>query len=241
MWEKCLEKLERLQSIDRQYQAFGAEEHLYMLYPCIPDEVIAEIEEEINIVLPLELRRFYVEVGNGVAGPDYGLSSIYGLRGIRADEPYVDVEILKQKSDRNYLLEEDLTGLVSVVAQGCGHEVCLITSGEKVGKVVYVSGDGYVTETDRNLIDVYQEWLDTELDKFETVETMMRAGASYDEIDEQINKKFSTYNAGDIISSIADVEKPSELFGTMHHKIYSGAEQFPWYEKVLREWQQRNL
>ncbi|MDQ3800087.1 MAG: SMI1/KNR4 family protein [Acidobacteriota bacterium] len=241
MWENCLEKLERLKNLDKQFQVFGAEEHQYILNSPLPDEVIDEIAEEIEIPLPLELKRFYAEVGNGIAGPDYGLIDIYGLRGIRANAPYVDVEALKRKLGRKYLDEGNLSGLVSVVAQGCGHEICLITSGEKVGKVVYVSGDGYVSETDQNLVEYYEKWLDNQLDKFEAVEALMRAGRSYQEIDEEISEKFASYDAGDIISSIADAEKPVELFGTPHHKIYSGAKQFPWYEEVLREWQRRNL
>ncbi|HLM00005.1 MAG TPA: SMI1/KNR4 family protein, partial [Pyrinomonadaceae bacterium] len=207
MWEICLEKLEKLKNLDRQFQVFGAEEHQYILNSPLPDEVIEEIEEEIEIPLPLELKRFYAEAGNGIAGPDYGLTDIYGLRGIRANAPYVDVEALKRKLSRKYLDEGNLSGLVSVVAQGCGHEICLITSGEKAGKVVYVSGDGYVDETDRNLVEYYEKWLDDHLDKFETVEALMRAGRSYQEIDEAVSEKFASYDAGDIISSIADAEK----------------------------------
>ncbi|HLL99792.1 MAG TPA: hypothetical protein VK400_01950, partial [Pyrinomonadaceae bacterium] len=141
----------------------------------------------------------------------------------------------------SYLDENYLSGLVSVAAQGCGHEVCLVTSGEKAGQAVYISGDGYATETGRNLLEYYGEWLENQLDKFETVRRLMLAAASYEEIDEQVRENFDSYDAGDVISSIADAEKPVELFGTRHHKIYHGAVQLPWYEKVLRQWRESNL
>ena len=46
-----------------------------------------------------------------------------------------------------------------------------------------------------------------------------------------------------MIASIADVPKPVELFGDPQHgsRIVHGAIQTPWYEDVLREWQERNL
>lgn len=240
MWENCLEKLERLKNLDRQFQTFGAEEHRYILNETLDEETIEIIEEDIDIPLPLELRRFYSEMGDGVAGPDYGLSRIYGLRGMRAREPYVDAETLHGKLGRYFLKENDLSGLVSIVAQGCGHELCLITTGEEAGKVVSFSGEGHITKTRYTLLEYYEIWLNDHLDKFETVRRLMCAGASYAEIDEEVKKNFDSYDAGDLISSIADAEKPVELFGTRYHKIYHGAKQFPWYEKVLREWQERN-
>ena len=46
-----------------------------------------------------------------------------------------------------------------------------------------------------------------------------------------------------MIASIANVPKPVELFGDPQHgsRIVHGAIQTPWYEDVLREWQERNL
>ncbi|HEY0429912.1 MAG TPA: SMI1/KNR4 family protein [Pyrinomonadaceae bacterium] len=240
MWENCREKLERLKNLDRQCQAFGAEEHRYIVNSRLPDELISDFEEHRYFKIPLELRRFYMEVGNGIAGPGYGLSDIFQLGGFRPHMPYEDVENLKQRDGVDFDISR-LTGVIPIVPEGCGHQVCLIASGEKAGKIIYVSEDGYAQETSKNFAEYYTDWLDGELEKFELVEKMMRAGASYSEISDELQEKSDSLDAGDMIASIADAAKPAELFGTRYHKIYHGAVQFPWYEKILREWQEHNL
>ena len=66
----------------------------------------------------------------------------------------------------------------------------------------------------------------------------MDSGASLAEINQAVRGKFESYDAEDIIVSIADVEKPAALFGNGGNRIYHGATQTPWYEKVLREWRE---
>jgi hypothetical protein len=246
MWNKVVEKLNTLKSLDRQCQAFGAEEHRYVLYPCASADELTTVEQRLSAKLPFELRAFYTEVGNGVAGPYYGLLQAGQLSGYRPGEDYPGVDFYIRVAtedgggpdERGYfeVSHEELAGLLTVMHEGCGHEVCLVTSGPETGKVVYVSADGYIVEKRRNLIDAYHLWLDGEIERFEAVREMMAAGKSY----EEINARFRDHGAGDLISSIADVPKPPELFGAGSHKIYHGATQSPWYKSVLEQWQRRN-
>ena len=69
---------------------------------------------------------------------------------------------------------------------------------------------------------------------------LMSSGATLETIDAQANERFKSYDAEDIIVSIADVEKPAHLFGTGGSRIYHGATQTPWYESVLRDWRKAN-
>lgn len=240
MWEACLEKLARLRNLDRRYQAFGAENHGYVLKPCVSDERVESFESDNNFKLPDELRSFYTQVGNGVAGPEYGLTAMERLDGFHPHLPYKDIATLKQKYGGN-VSRFNLAGLVGIVEHGCGHLTCLVTAGEKVGKIVYVYDGGGAYETEQNFAEYYEAWLDKTIEQFEFIEKMMRDGAPYEEIKEKLLEKYDSYDAGDIISSIADTEKPVELFGTRFVKKYHGALQEPWYAQVLEDWRARNL
>ena len=56
--------------------AFGAEHHRFELGPRLPEVVVAEFEDRHEVELPPEYRRFLIELGNGGAGPGYGLTPL---------------------------------------------------------------------------------------------------------------------------------------------------------------------
>jgi hypothetical protein len=250
MWDDVVSKLKRLKAIDCQCQAFGAETHRYLLRPGLSANAIDPVERRLGVELPRALRDFYTEVGDGVAGPYYGLKPAAELSGYRPAEEYPGIEVFKQAAtaegippdDQGYfeMSHEALGGLLSIIEEGCGHEVCLIASGPRNGNIVYVSADGYVVETETTLVHIYAEWLDREIDRFEAVRSLMSAGKSFEQIQNEMIARFREYNAGDRIASIANVPKPAKMFGEGNHRIYHGATQHPWYETVLQEWQRRN-
>lgn len=242
MWNKILDKLARLKALDRQYQAFGARTHRYHLQPCLSEAAINEVERRRGVALPPALRSFYAAVGDGIAGPDYGLNSADCLKGHRADEPYPGVEVFRQiaaaqgeppdESGYFEMAHRALSGLLSIIDQGCGHQTCLIAAGPKIGRIVYVSADGFVVETDKTLPDIYDEWLNHEIELFETVERLMRAGKTLEQIKSEMIARFKTYDAGNRMTSIADASPPASLDGA--RQVNS------WYESVLADWQRKN-
>lgn len=248
MWEDTFNKVQRLLELDNQLQVFGAERHRYYLADPVEGLTLALAERRLRAILPDELRKFYLNWGDGVVGPHYGLRQIADVEGYRPSEDYTDAATLRARAGENGQANEadeyfeiergELTGLITVIDEGCGHEMCLVTNGPRVGEVVSVSADSYVYETNRTLIQIYEQWVDRELAKFETVKELMDGGASLDEINQEVREKFESYDAEDIIVSIADVEKPAELFGSGGSRIYHGATQTPWYEKVLRDWRE---
>jgi len=149
-------------------------------------------------------------------------------------------DVSESTSEYFEISHDQITGLIVIIEEGCGHETCLVTTGPRAGEVVHVSLEGYVHETGKNLVQTYNEWLDLELGKFELVVGLMRSGATLEEINAAVNEKYESYDAEDVIVSIADVEKPVELFGTGGSRIYHGATQTPWYESVLRAWREAN-
>ena len=250
MWEAVLQKLERLKSLDRQRQAFGAESHAYAFSPRLSASEVEALERDVGAALPEELRTFYTEVGGGGAGPFYGITFAEWLDGYRPGEPYPGVEALRKlATKRGSPPREDgyfatprgaLSGLLSVIDEGCDHKVCVVATGPQAGEVVNVSAEGHVTETGKSFVEYYEAWLDSQLEQFEALEDLMRSGATYEQISKEMRDRFDVYEAGDMIISIADVPKPAHLFWNGGARIYHGATQFPWYESVLKEWQAKN-
>ena len=254
MWGPILAKLERLRALDKQCQGFGAWRHRYRVRPPASAEDIRAAEGRVGVPLPQALRSYYTDVGDGGAGPFYGLLPGRALEGLRPAVPYPGADVLRKldpdagklPSNPDYFEapEEAITGLVAVVEQGCGHRTCLVATpaagGLPVGTVVDVSNDGYVIDTGLTLADLYHQWLDKELTAFEAVRDWMEAGKTFGEIQGHLAARFGRHDAGDRIASIADVRKPESLFGPGGNTRFHGASQFPWYEQVLLEWQANN-
>lgn len=65
--------LERLAEADRNCVVFGASSHRYKLEPRLAEPRVRAWEREHGVELPDEYRAFLLELGNGGAGPFYGI------------------------------------------------------------------------------------------------------------------------------------------------------------------------
>jgi len=70
---QILEKLDTLRRLDAERNIFGASSHDYQLNPCLGETDINSVEDQYTIHLPDDYRNFLLEVGNGGAGPYYGV------------------------------------------------------------------------------------------------------------------------------------------------------------------------
>ena len=73
-----LEKLAKKRELDPDCIGFGVKKHRYELQPPIEESRLVKLERKYGISLPEEYRHFVLEIGNGGAGPSYGLYSIEG-------------------------------------------------------------------------------------------------------------------------------------------------------------------
>jgi len=71
--QTVLEMLKRLRRSDSKRSIFGSAAHDYELQPPLPLSAIEAFEREHGIRLPEDYRYFITEIGNGGAGPYYGL------------------------------------------------------------------------------------------------------------------------------------------------------------------------
>jgi hypothetical protein len=65
--------LDDLDRRDRRRKVFGANGHDYELRPPLPAPVIQAFEMQHSVMMPEDYRYFLTEVGNGGAGPYYGV------------------------------------------------------------------------------------------------------------------------------------------------------------------------
>ncbi|PVD51273.1 SMI1/KNR4 family protein [Terrimonas sp.] len=70
------EKLYQLKKLDSNYSLFGSLKHRYHLNPPISSEKIEKFELRNKISLPNDYKEFLINVGNGGAGPFYGLEPL---------------------------------------------------------------------------------------------------------------------------------------------------------------------
>ena len=73
-------RLKRIRGKLKQVQrikpvGFGWESHRYRLNPPLKEGLLTDFEQTHGVTLPTEFRRFVIEVGDGGAGPAYGLQS----------------------------------------------------------------------------------------------------------------------------------------------------------------------
>lgn len=247
-WADVKTKLDKLKSIDKQ-QAYG----IYHLNPVLDQKEIKKHEDILGVSLPDDLSSFYTTLGNGVAGPWCG---IYPINKIvvdvyNADKPYLGEarlkEIAREKTtfweepDDYQLDDEDFQGLIPIIDLGCGHEIRLISSGENIGTVVYVSVEGTVTEApDKTLFTIYDDWLDTGLNVFKAIEKLIDSDLSMAQIYEKIKDDLNRFDGRDLAVSFMGIKKPKSLFGSEGLKRFHGASQFSWYEEQLRKYRSKN-
>jgi len=70
------QKLELLKNLDKEFSIFGSNAHKYELNPPLSKIELRAIEKEYGCTFPEEYKYFITNIGNGGAGPYYGIFPI---------------------------------------------------------------------------------------------------------------------------------------------------------------------
>lgn len=214
MWASIQTKLEALQALDAQCQVFGAERHRYATGPRLSDAAVAPVESRLGITLPADLRSYYQEVGDGGAGPHYGIV------------PSAQLELIHGR----YLFVSD---------QGSGHRTYLTADRGHIAFQDPDDEEGGYFATGMSFAEFYNDWLDGELAAFNLVIDWIDQGWNAEKIANELAQATGRHDGRDRIVSLIDVPKPVSLFGTPEARIHHAATQFPWYEQQLAAFRQR--
>ena len=77
--------LQFLRDADPNHSVFGANRHRYLFRPRLDEGKAVEFERRYSVRLPEDFRRFFIELGNGGAGPFYGILGLDELIETQAD------------------------------------------------------------------------------------------------------------------------------------------------------------
>lgn len=161
--------LESAREADRGCKQFGAGAHRYRWNPPASEAEVEEFERETGVRLPEEYRNFLLLLGDGGAGPFYGLFSLGEVR------KWLDWEVQPEKKPRLYPgmavpeescetdeeWEECRRGIIPIGSQGDSYFTCLMVSGPDRGRVVYIEdGMSWVFfPREQGFLPWYVRWL----------------------------------------------------------------------------------
>ena len=172
-----LKLLGQAKTKDPDLARFGAYSHQYKLAAPAGEEAIQEFEEQQGIRLPEEYRDFLMLVGNGGAGPYYGL---YGLKALKEDlsdshggvmeEPVIYPKMSEEEWDRMVDPEgrrkgeevHPYAGILPIGTQGCTLMTGLMLAGPYRGQVVYYDEDFCgppFFAREKGFLEWYERWL----------------------------------------------------------------------------------
>ena len=189
--KRITHKLLRLRSLDPELVLFGAEFHGYHLYPPLEGALVTVFERLHNVSLPADYRSFVQRLGDGGAGPYYGLCALGMSLYLDMDYPQ-EMELLvpgrpfpltnayvpENEADRalgyhGYHLQQ---GMVHLCNYGCGVFVNLVVTGPSAGTVwtdarsiqggLY-PGDPSYPGRYISFLEWYEHWMDSSLIQLE--------------------------------------------------------------------------
>lgn len=154
-------KLDRLKESDQDHEVFGSDVHKYNLNPTKTEEELKKFEADNLITLPEEYRAFLLNVGNGGAGPYYGLEPLENGREVDLDDmngnDLIDLskpfqftqhwnvefeemdddnfEAVEHQKIENYYDNKFINGLLRISNFGCGVSMNIVVNGMEKGNI----------------------------------------------------------------------------------------------------------
>lgn len=186
------DQLQELKELDKSYKFFGSGRHQYELHEPLSLNKIDAFEVKFGVKLPKDYVQFLTQIGNGGAGPYYGLerfenslfSNLSFKNGeINPSKPFLftedwNMDVYHEDKEKENELEDEyfddkqLNGTIQLSNFGCGVTLLLVVNGEEYGNVWmdHRCNDGGIcpayqyTKTSRvTFLDWYEAWLEEAL------------------------------------------------------------------------------
>jgi hypothetical protein len=156
---KLQQKVDLLRNADHEFRLFGAAAHRYEFNPCLDEDTLQAFEADHHIALPSDYRQFLLHMGNGGAGPHYGIAMLQQAVILSASDflmqpfPYThfwngmdppdwfardlspdEIEQVGWTLDETaYFADYHRHGTLQLVHEGCGYYSLLVISGPERG------------------------------------------------------------------------------------------------------------
>lgn len=185
-------KFGQLKKLDKNFESFGSAKHRYKLNRTVSESELTDFERSNNINLPIEYREFLMCIGNGGAGPYYGLEPLENGRfvdlGYKDSDELIDLSKpfphtehwnldsgeITDENEEEYFNNKWVNGLLRISNFGCGVSINLVVNGQEFGNVWVddrcnqygIYPDPYFKSEGRlTFLNWYEAWLDEELNK----------------------------------------------------------------------------
>lgn len=190
--ERVKNKLDILGKADQNLKQFGSERHKYKLNSILSESAVSDFENEYAIKLPLEYRSFLKNIGNGGAGPFYGIEKLFDSvfedldykRGkINLTEPFPHSEAWNLNAEnfsdyddfeKTYFDVKHSNGLLRLCNFGCRVYISLVVNGAEYGNMwtddrgndggIYPSSE-LGNKGKVSFLDWYELWFDNSLEE----------------------------------------------------------------------------
>lgn len=179
------ERISRLKEKDKHFRVYGSKSHKYQFRPTLTEDEVSVFEQKYQIKLPEDYRLFLIQIGNGGAGPDYGLSPLEIIHPDDAkpnipfrwsgDEGIKDAEFMKFYDER--------PGVIELVSYGYETDF-LVVNGDSYG-TIWTEYPQWLSPTGKTFIENYKDWLETKL-KYLVIDAEI--DSKIDEIKEGMSK-----------------------------------------------------
>lgn len=176
------QKMPQIHDRDPEYKKFAANKWRYRWPAPASEEMLLAWEEKHQVKLPREYRIFLHYVANGGPGLAYGVLPLEKtiIEGDLRQESTItpemgqkDVDELNARQQAIYDIDDDVDtllffdGLLTVLMQGCGYDICLVVSGKYRGRLLHTDCNlthpfSFISELD--FLTWYERWLDDMLD-----------------------------------------------------------------------------
>lgn len=176
--------LHRLRAADTRFRVFGSQWHRYQLGPVLSEAKLAAFESANGIRLPEDYRGFLSEVGNGGAGPFYGLEPLdpFGRDRSRPFPQVAATDTLSAEESDRLRDRDEYPGVLGFCHQGCAIYSYLVVNGPSYGTIWDGREDFFPTGLTFGVW--YRRWLERALLALENehLVSLLRVGMSRGEV-----------------------------------------------------------
>lgn len=236
--------VDRLRTLDTRRVVFGSSHHAYRFNPPLGREQVDEFEHIHNVSLPVPYRRFITEVGNGGAGPYYGIMPLE-LKAPQLLQPFPSTQPFElDEDDTEESWDSAIPGSISLAEYGCGIFLLLVVRGEAAGEVWvdarYEGGIAPIANESGTQMTFDTWWLTVmgeHLERFERILALMKAATPHEDIHSILEPGVLQLEVDETMLSIMN-QNP-----TRTPKVYANK---PWgqacglVEEHYSEWLQNN-
>lgn len=133
--------VDELRALDRQFRVFGSKRangwgHGYRFNDLLRQSHIDAFERDHRIRLPSDYQEFIVEIGDGGAGPHYGVQTLAEASKYSSPSAIFPwTAEITLSTDDEFDLWETLPGVLVIAERGCGYTDVLVVNGDAHGEI----------------------------------------------------------------------------------------------------------